>query len=79
MAALIGLTPAELASIKSDLLACIHAVLVGSQSYSLAGRTFTRADLSELRQWLQDVNDGLALTDTTTATTRTYADLSHGS
>ena len=39
----------SLAQQLTDVDAAIEAIMSGGQSYSIAGRTYTRANLSELR------------------------------
>lgn len=35
--------------------AAIQAVLIGAQSYTIMGRSLTRADLAELRNWRKEI------------------------
>jgi hypothetical protein len=51
----LGLTAAELAAMKTEWLACLSSVSTGSQSYSMAGRSFTRADLPEIRETIAEI------------------------
>lgn len=70
-----GLTSAELLSLRADILAAIHSILVLAQSYSIAGRSYNKASLSELRKMLSAVNFAVAL-QTQPAGGFVYADLS---
>lgn len=49
-----GLDAATLATLKTNYLACLNAIAVAGQSYSISGRTFTRADLKEVSQLLAE-------------------------
>jgi hypothetical protein len=69
-----GLDSATLALLKSDYVACLRAISV-AQSYSIAGRTFTKANLSEVVALLAEINAAQEVTAGTNPTT-TYADLS---
>ncbi len=40
--------------------AAITAILTGAQSYTIAGRSLTRADLAELREWRKELKDEIA-------------------
>jgi len=44
-----------LAQQLTDIDAAIEAIVTGGQSYSIAGRTYTRANLSELRAERNDI------------------------
>lgn len=67
-----GLTAAELTSLRTDYLACSHAIAVAGQSYSIAGRQFNRANLAEVNQTLGAINLALARVNGTRVT-QTYA------
>lgn len=71
----LGLTAAELTTLRTNTLAALNGVLTGAQSYSLGGRTFTKADIRELRETLAEISHAQSLLDGT-RTTRTYADMS---
>jgi hypothetical protein len=40
--------------------AAITAILTGAQSYTIAGRSLTRADLAELREWRSELQTEIA-------------------
>lgn len=46
----IFLDPATLASLQTQFIACLAAIAVANQSYSIAGRQFTRANVGEVEQ-----------------------------
>lgn len=50
-----GLDAATLATLKADYVTCLQAIAVAGQSYSISGRTFTRANLQEVSQLLAEV------------------------
>lgn len=50
-----GLDAATLATLKTNYVACLQAIAVAGQSYSISGRTFTRANLKEVSQMLAEV------------------------
>ncbi len=56
ISAFVGLDSATLATMKTQWLACLASVSVGHQSYTIAGRTFTRANLSEVTSVVQAIN-----------------------
>lgn len=70
-----GLTAAQLTTLQTNWLACLNAIAVAGQSYSIAGRQFNRANLAEVSQTLGDINDALARVNGT-RTTQTYANFS---
>jgi hypothetical protein len=49
------LDAATLAQMKTDWTAALQAIAVGNQSYSIAGRTFTRAQLSEVSDMVAEI------------------------
>lgn len=53
--ALASLSVADLTELKVQYLACLLAIGNAHQSYSFAGRTFTRANLAEVKDTLADV------------------------
>jgi hypothetical protein len=55
-----GLTAAQLTTLQTEYLACLSAIAVAGQSYTIAGRQFNRANLAEVAQTLGDINDALA-------------------
>jgi hypothetical protein len=50
-----GLDAATLATLKTNYTACLQAIAVAGQSYSISGRSFTRANLKEVSQMLAEV------------------------
>lgn len=62
------LTPAEL---LEQIETAITAILSGSQSYTIADRQWTRADIKELRAWRTDL---LGEIQAATGTRRTVAE-----
>ncbi len=54
-----NLDAATLATMQADWLACFHSISIGHQSYSLAGRTFTRANLEEVSKVLSEISSAL--------------------
>lgn len=50
-----GLDAATLSTLKTNYVACLNAIAVAGQSYSISGRTFTRANLKEVSQMLAEV------------------------
>jgi hypothetical protein len=51
----IHLDSATLSELKTDYVAALKAIAVGNQSYSIAGRTFTRANLREVSDTLAEI------------------------
>ena len=70
-----ALTAAQLTTLQTDYLACLSAIAVAGQSYTIAGRQFNRANLAEVSQTLGDINDALARAQGT-RTTQTFANFS---
>ncbi len=69
-----GLDAATLALLKTDYVLCLRAISV-AQSYSIAGRTFTKANLSEVIALLAEISGAEAVASGASSAT-TYADLS---
>ncbi len=67
-----GLTAAQLTTLQTNYLACLNAISVAGQSYTIAGRQFNRAHLAEVSQTLGDINDALARVQGN-RTTQTFA------
>lgn len=53
------LTDAELATMRADYLACVTAIGVGNQSYTINNRQFTRADLNAAKETLGEVLEAI--------------------
>ncbi len=68
-----GLSAAQLATLQTDALACLSAIL-RNQAYSLNGRSLTRANLAEVKSMLGDINSALAEANGT-GTSETYVNL----
>lgn len=66
-----GLDAATLTAMQSQWQACLAAIATAGQNYSIAGRTFTRANLAEVAQMLAEVNSALQRANGT-RTTQTY-------
>jgi hypothetical protein len=67
----IGLDGATLATLKSEAVACLSAILK-NQSYSLNGRSMTRANLNDVKTLIGQLQGAIDITAGTTAQT-TYA------
>lgn len=50
-----GLDLATLTTLKTNLVNGLSAIAVAGQSYSISGRNFTRANMAELAQLIQEV------------------------
>jgi hypothetical protein len=70
-----GLTPAELATLRAEILASMKKIRDAHQSYSRPGFSFNRVAYDSLRQDLAEVEFAIA-TQGGGIMTRTYADLS---
>jgi NTP pyrophosphatase (non-canonical NTP hydrolase) len=64
----LGLDAATLTTLKSETLEAVRAVLK-NQSYSLNGKSVSRADLSRLNEMLGQVSNALDLANDDTTTT----------
>ena len=69
------LDTATLLSMQTDWIACLHAIAVGNQSYSIAGRSFNRANLSEVSDMVSEISYALKLKSGTLVKT-VYSDFS---
>jgi len=58
----VGLPIADLTELQGLIQQAIKDVLAGGQSYSLPGRTFTRADLRTLQEMLGWVSQAIDIT-----------------
>lgn len=70
-----GLTVAQLTTLQTNWLACLNAIAVAGQSYTIGGRQFNRANLHEVGIVLSKINDALARANGS-RTTQTYANFS---
>lgn len=50
-----GLPLATLQELQTDFTACLKAIAVAGASYSIAGRSFTRANLAEVAQTIKEL------------------------
>jgi hypothetical protein len=67
---------ATLTQMQADWTNCLQAIAVAHQSYSMAGRSFTRANLNEVSRTLGEI--AYAIRVQTGLVNRTVADMSHG-
>ncbi|NBW17221.1 MAG: hypothetical protein EBR82_55510 [Caulobacteraceae bacterium] len=51
----VGLPVATLNSLRDKYVACLEAIAVAGASYSIAGRSFSRANLSEVREIIAEL------------------------
>lgn len=51
----VGLPIATLNSLRSKYIECLEAIAVAGASYSIAGRSFSRANLSEVREIIAEL------------------------
>lgn len=65
-----------LTEMQADWKACLKAISVGHQSYSIAGRSFTRANLPEVSKMVSEISYALKVKQGTLTRT-VYADLSN--
>lgn len=52
---LFHLTAAQLSELLTNYLACLNAIATTGQSYTIAGRTFTRANLEEVAKMIDEI------------------------
>jgi len=72
-----GLDAATLTTLKANYVACITAIAVAGQSYSISGRTFSRANLTEVTKTLAEIQAALDRVNGN-RTTQTYPNFSRG-
>lgn len=70
-----GLDSATLLQMRTDWLGCLQAIAVLGQSYALAGRSFSKANLSEVKDMIGEINYAINLLSGVSVST-TYADMS---
>ena len=68
----IGLPIATLTSLRDKYLTCLEAIAVAGTSYSIAGRSFSRANLGEVRDTIAELTYAITLANGTRTLT-TYA------
>jgi len=54
-----GLPVATLEELLNDYVACLKAIAVAGASYSIAGRSFSRANLNEVSQTIKELQAAL--------------------
>ncbi len=57
----VGLPVATLTSLRDKFISCLEAIAVAGVSYSIGGRSFTRANLTEVRNTLEELNYAIGL------------------
>ena len=70
--AFVGLPLATLTSLRDKYVSCLEAIAVAGASYSIAGRPFSRANLTEVRNTIEELSYAIKLADGTRTLT-TYA------
>jgi len=70
--AFVGLPLATLTSLRDKYVSCLEAIAVAGASYSIAGRSFSRANLTEVRNTIEELSYAIKLADGTRTLT-TYA------
>jgi hypothetical protein len=68
----VGLPSATLISLRQKYIDCLEAIAVAGASYSIAGRSFSRANLGEVRDTIEELSYAIKLADGTRVLT-TYA------
>jgi hypothetical protein len=68
-----GLTSAQLTELQTNYLACLNAIATTGQSYTIGGRTFTRANIDSVGSMLAEINSAVERRSGTRIT-RTNAD-----
>jgi hypothetical protein len=58
----VGLSLAQLQTLQTEYLACLSAIAVAGQSYTIANRQFNRAQLDDVKELLGEINHALAQT-----------------
>lgn len=71
----VNLDVPTLTTMLAQWQACLTAISTGHQSYSMAGRSFTRADLPEVSKIIGEISYALRLNSGQIRRT-TYADMS---
>lgn len=65
---LVGLPLATLTDLQTKYAECLAAIAVAGQSYSISGRSFNRANLTEVQNMLAEVNYAISLASGTART-----------
>ena len=71
----IGLPLATLTSLRDKYITCLEAIAVAGASYSIAGRSFSRANLGEVRDTIAELTLAIQSANGTRIRT-TYANFS---
>jgi hypothetical protein len=71
----IGLPLATLTSLRDKYVTCLEAIAVAGASYSIAGRSFSRANLGEVRDTIAELTLAIQSANGTRIRT-TYANFS---
>lgn len=71
----VDLDSATLLQMKADWTACLQSIAVANQSYSIAGRQFTRANLSEVAKMVAEIGFAISA-QSGSRRVRTVADMS---
>jgi len=61
----VGLPVATLTSLRDKFVSCLEAIAVAGVSYSIGGRSFSRANLTEVRNTLEELNYAINLANGT--------------
>ena len=68
----VGLPVATLTSLRDKYVSCLEAIAVAGVSYSIGGRSFSRANLGEVRDTIEELTYAIKLADGSRVLT-TYA------
>lgn len=68
----VGLPLATLNSLRTKYIECLEAIAVAGASYSIAGRSFSRANLTEVRNTVEELTYAIKIADGSRTLT-TYA------
>jgi hypothetical protein len=68
----VGLPIATLTSLRTKYLECLEAIAVAGASYSIGGRSFSRANLGEVKDTIEELTYAIKLADGSRVLT-TYA------
>jgi len=70
----IGLDLATLTQLKTAFVDCLLAIATAGQNYTISGRTYTRADLAQVRQTIAEIQSAIDIQSGRTVR-KTYANL----
>ena len=68
----VGLPLATLNSLQTKYIECLEAIAVAGVSYSISGRSFTRASMAEVKDTIEELTYAIKLANGTRTIT-TYA------